>query len=111
MDSESDSKIVMNMSGCLDFGDDNFTIGSWEHKELVRKDGQMNLTSKVNFASIGKQSECVIGESPFIAFVAVIVGWLHNNPNYMSIKSQFDIFDMRRIFRVEKVVGNMERRL
>jgi hypothetical protein len=58
MDSESDSKIVMNMSGCLDFGDDNFTIGSWEHKELVSKDGKMNITVNVIFASIDQQSEC-----------------------------------------------------
>jgi hypothetical protein len=50
----------------------------------------MNLTANVNFSSIDQQSECVAEESSCTALVAVIAGWLHNNPNYMPIKSQLD---------------------
>jgi hypothetical protein len=89
-DNDNDSRIVPNMSGCLDFGDDNFTIGSWEHKELVSRDGQMNLATKVFFASIDQRSERAAGESACTALVAVIADWLQNNPNSMPIKSQFD---------------------
>ena len=78
------------MPGYLDFGDDNFTIGSWEQKELVSRDGQMNLSAKVFFASIDQRSERAAGESACTALVAVIADWLQNNSNSMPIKSQFD---------------------
>lgn len=90
MDNDSDSRVVPNMPGYLDFGDDNFTIGSWEQKELVSRDGQMNLSAKVFFASIDQRSERAAGESACTALVAVIADWLQNNSNSMPIKSQFD---------------------
>lgn len=90
MANEVDSSVALNMSGCSDFGDDNFTIGSWEHKELVSRDGQMKLSAEVFFASIDQRSERAAGESACTALVAVIADWLQNNPNSMPIKSQFD---------------------
>eukprot|EP01018_Ginkgo_biloba_P035458 Gb_13177 [translate_table: standard] len=90
VENKSEVGITPNVSGCLDFGDDNFTIGSWEQKEFVSRDGQMNLSAKVFFASIDQRSERAAGESACTALVAVIAAWLQKNPNSMPIKSQFD---------------------
>jgi len=73
------------------FGDDQFTIGSWEQKEIVSRDGQMKLSAQVFFGSIDQRSERAAGESACTALVAVIADWLHNNPNTMPIKSQYDM--------------------
>eukprot|EP01018_Ginkgo_biloba_P010752 Gb_30870 [translate_table: standard] len=87
---KSEDGVSQSRSGCLDFGDDHFTIGSWEQKDLVSRDGQMKLSTQVFFASIDQRSERAAGESACTALVAVIADWLHNNPNSMPIKSQFD---------------------
>lgn len=73
------------------FGDDQFTIGSWEQKEIVSRDGQMKLSAQVFFGSIDQRSERAAGESACTALVAVIADWLHKNPNTMPIKSQYDM--------------------
>ena len=73
------------------FGDDQFTIGSWESKELVSRDGQMKLSTQVFFGSIDQRSERAAGESACTALVAVLADWLHTNPNSMPVKSQFDM--------------------
>eukprot|EP01018_Ginkgo_biloba_P024627 Gb_29317 [translate_table: standard] len=88
---EGEKGVLPNISQCLDFGDDQFTIGSWEQKELVSRDGQMKLSVQVFFASIDQRSEQAAGESACTALVAVIADWLHNNHNSMPIKSQFDL--------------------
>ena len=43
------------------------------------------------FGSIDQRSERDAGESACTALVAVIVDWLHKNPNTMPIKSQYDM--------------------
>lgn len=73
------------------FGDDQFTIGSWEQKDIVSRDGQMKLSAQVFFGSIDQRSERAAGESACTALVAVIADWLHSNPNTMPIKSQYDM--------------------
>ena len=78
------------MPGYLDIGDDNFTIGSCKQKELVNRDGQMNMSAKVFLASIDQWSEWATGESAYTALVEVIAYWLQKNSNSMPIKSQFD---------------------
>nr|CAD1841582.1 unnamed protein product [Ananas comosus var. bracteatus] len=87
---QKDEEGSTNHSSVSEFGDDNFVIGSWETKEIVSRDGHMKLSTQVFFASIDQRSERAAGESACTALVAVIADWLHNNPNMMPIKSQFD---------------------
>ncbi|KAH9308094.1 hypothetical protein KI387_036005, partial [Taxus chinensis] len=77
---------------CLDMGSDNFTadIGKWEQKNLISRDGQMELSTQVLFASFDQRSERVAGESPCSALGAVIADCLHKNKNSMSTKALFN---------------------
>ncbi|KAM1184595.1 hypothetical protein TB2_013686 [Malus domestica] len=79
-----------NRSSVSEFGDDNFAIGSWEHKEVTNRDGHMNLHTQIFSASIDQRSERAAGESACTALVAVIADWFQNNQELMPIKSQFD---------------------
>ncbi|KAJ6303926.1 hypothetical protein OIU77_017744 [Salix suchowensis] len=79
-----------NRSSVSEFGDDNFSIGSWEKKEVISRDGQMKLQTEVFFASIDQRSEQAAGESACTALVANIADWFQNNHGLMPIKSQFD---------------------
>ncbi|KAL5545684.1 hypothetical protein UlMin_005371 [Ulmus minor] len=79
-----------NRSSVSEFGDDNFAIGTWEHKEVTSRDGHMKLQTQVFFASIDQRSERAAGESACTALVAVIADWFQNNQDLMPIKSQFD---------------------
>ncbi|CAN0879304.1 hypothetical protein LINGRAHAP2_LOCUS12957 [Linum grandiflorum] len=79
-----------NRSSVSDFGDDSFTVGSWERKEVVSRDGNMKLQAEVFFASIDQRSERAAGESACTALVAVIADWFQSNRGAMPIKSQFD---------------------
>ncbi|XP_073317514.1 uncharacterized protein [Primulina huaijiensis] len=79
-----------NRSSVSEFGDDSFTIGTWEQKEITSRDGHMKIQTQVFFSSIDQRSERAAGESACTALVAVIADWLQNNHNLMPIKSQFD---------------------
>ncbi|KAJ6300310.1 hypothetical protein OIU76_021170 [Salix suchowensis] len=79
-----------NRSSVSEFGDDSFSIGSWEKKEVISRDGQMKLQTEVFFASIDQRSEQAAGESACTALVANIADWFQNNHSLMPIKSQFD---------------------
>ncbi|KAK0584817.1 hypothetical protein LWI29_019172 [Acer saccharum] len=87
---KADDDSSANRSSVSEFGDDNFAIGSWEHKEVISRDGQMKLQGEVFFASIDQRSERAAGESACTALVAVIADWFQNNCGLMPIKSQFD---------------------
>ncbi|KAL2324992.1 hypothetical protein Fmac_024050 [Flemingia macrophylla] len=73
-----------------DFGEKNFTIGSWEQKEVVSRDGQMKLHTQIFFASIDQRSERAAGESACAVLVALIADWLKVNQIVKPIKSEFD---------------------
>lgn len=79
-----------NRSSVSEFGDDSFTIGTWEQKEITSRDGHMKIQTQVFFASIDQRSERAAGESACTALVAVVAHWLQNNHDLMPIKSQFD---------------------
>uniref|UniRef100_A0A1D1ZGL6 Protein FAM102A n=1 Tax=Anthurium amnicola TaxID=1678845 RepID=A0A1D1ZGL6_9ARAE len=85
-----DDDVVANKTPVSEFGDDNFTVGSWEKKEVVSRDGRMKICTQVFFASIDQRSERAAGESACTALVAVIANWFQNNKDTMPIKSQFD---------------------
>ncbi|KAG6553210.1 hypothetical protein Mapa_005270 [Marchantia paleacea] len=80
-----------NATEVLDFGDELFTVGSWETKDLVSRDGQMKLSADVFFASFDQRSESAAGESACTALVAVIADWLHMHPTLMPSKAEFDM--------------------
>ncbi|KAK7278579.1 hypothetical protein RJT34_23611 [Clitoria ternatea] len=73
-----------------EFGENNFTVGSWELKEIVSRDGQMKLHSQIFFASIDQRSECAAGESACAVLVALIADWLIVNQVALPIKCEFD---------------------
>lgn len=87
---KTDEDSYANRSSVSEFGDDNFAIGNWEHKEVVSRDGHMKLQTQVFFASIDQRSERAAGESACTALVAVIANWFQTNGDIMPIKSQFD---------------------
>ncbi|KAM7532241.1 hypothetical protein LguiB_035651 [Lonicera macranthoides] len=81
---------ITSRSSVSEFGDDNFAVGRWEHKEVISRDGHMKLQTQVFFASIDQRSERAAGESACTALVAVIADWFQNNRDEMPIKSQLD---------------------
>eukprot|EP00250_Pteridium_aquilinum_P008190 c17753_g1_i1 orf=659-2863(+) len=81
---------TLDVSGCLDFGEEKFSVGSWEMKDFVSRDGHMKLSANVFFASIDQRNERAAGESACTALVAVIADWLHRNPSRTPIKAEFD---------------------
>ncbi|XP_043711190.1 uncharacterized protein LOC122660081 [Telopea speciosissima] len=87
---KADEDSTANRSSVSEFGDDNFAVGSWEHKEVISRDGHMKLHTQVFYASIDQRNERAAGESACTALVAVIADWFQNNRDDMPIKSQFD---------------------
>ncbi|PIA54258.1 hypothetical protein AQUCO_00900657v1 [Aquilegia coerulea] len=85
-----DEGSTTNRSSVSEFGDDSFAVGSWEHKEVVSRDGNLKLSAEVFFAAIDQRSERAAGESACTALVAVIADWFQANQDLMPIRSQFD---------------------
>ncbi|KAJ7522115.1 hypothetical protein O6H91_19G084100 [Diphasiastrum complanatum] len=75
--------------GLWDFGE-SFIVGSWEHKVLFSRDGQLQLSASVFLASIDQRSESAAGESACTALVAVVADWMHRNPDLMPSRAEFD---------------------
>lgn len=85
-----DDTSMANWLPAPDFGDDSFTVGSWELKDVVSRDGSFKLCTQAFLASIDQRSEQASGESACAVLVAVIADWFQANPHMMPIKSQFD---------------------
>ncbi|KAI3705416.1 hypothetical protein L1987_75653 [Smallanthus sonchifolius] len=77
-------------SSISEFGDDSFSVGNWEQREIISRDTHMMLRTQVFFASIDQRSERAAGESACTALVAVIADWFQNNHDLMPNKSQLD---------------------
>jgi hypothetical protein len=88
---KSEHKSLAVVAGLLDFGEELFTVGSWERKDFVSRDGQTKLSAEVFFASLDQRSESAAGESACTALVAVIADWLHKHPTLMPSKAEFDM--------------------
>lgn len=82
--------ITTSQSFVSGFGENSFTVGSWEYKEVVSRDGRMKLHTQIFFASIDQRSECAAGESACAVLVALIANWLKANQVAMPIKCEFD---------------------
>ncbi|CAA2989956.1 Indole-3-pyruvate monooxygenase YUCCA6 [Olea europaea subsp. europaea] len=65
-----------NRSSVSEFGDDSFSVGSWEQKENTSRDGYLKIQIQVFFASIDQRSEPAAGESAWTSLLAVIADWL-----------------------------------
>ncbi|KAH9552009.1 hypothetical protein CY35_09G042600 [Sphagnum magellanicum] len=88
---KSEHKSLAVVAGLLDFGEELFTVGSWERKDFVSRDGQTKLSAEVFFASLDQRSASAAGESACTALVAVIADWLHKHPTLMPSKAEFDM--------------------
>ena len=64
--------------------------GSWEHKELVNRVGNIKLKAYVFFASFDQRDKVVGGEGACAAIVALIAHWLLMNPGKMPTRLEFD---------------------
>lgn len=73
-----------------EFEENSFTIGNWEHKEVISRDGEMKLHTEIFFASIDQRSECAAGESACAVLVALIADWLIAHRVEIPIKCEFD---------------------
>lgn len=87
---EKSEDSTANRSSVSEFGDDTFTVGSWENTVVISRDGHVKLQTQVFFASIDQRSERAAGESACTALVAVIADWFQSNHDEMPIKSQLD---------------------
>ncbi|CAL5358951.1 unnamed protein product [Camellia sinensis] len=87
-DSNSRPKLDVNEPACEQT--ETSTIGHWEEKELVSRDGQAKLKANVFFASFDQCSDKAIGESACTALVAVIANWLQSNQDNTPTRAQFD---------------------
>uniref|UniRef100_A0A1D1YYK1 Argininosuccinate synthase n=1 Tax=Anthurium amnicola TaxID=1678845 RepID=A0A1D1YYK1_9ARAE len=68
----------------------DLTIGSWEERELISRDGQTKLNVGTFFASIDQRDESAGGESACTALVVVIADALQSNQMNTPTGSQFD---------------------
>ncbi|CAI0442429.1 unnamed protein product [Linum tenue] len=89
---KSEECSTTSRSSFSEFGDNGcFSVGSWETKEVVSRDGKMKLQTQVFFASIDQRHERAAGESACTALVAIIANWLQSNQyEEAPIKSVFD---------------------
>ncbi|KAJ3674555.1 hypothetical protein LUZ60_005171 [Juncus effusus] len=72
------------------FGDGRFTIGQWEPKQILSRDGQFSLSTSIFFSSIDQRHERAAGESACAVLVAIIADWFQLNPSLMPVRSQID---------------------
>ncbi|CAJ1976596.1 unnamed protein product [Sphenostylis stenocarpa] len=82
--------ITTSQSFVPEFEENSFTVGNWEQKEVISRDGQMKLHTQIFFASIDQRSEHAAGESACAVLVALIADWLKVNQLVMPIKCEFD---------------------
>ncbi|XP_065869983.1 uncharacterized protein [Euphorbia lathyris] len=88
--SKAEEGSTTSRSSSSEFGDDNFLVGSWERKEIISRDGNMELHAQVFFASIDQRSERAAGESACTVLADVIANWLQSHQYELPIKSELD---------------------
>lgn len=85
-----DDASTAHHSSVSDFGDDYFTVGIWESKEITSRDGRLKLSTDVFFSAIDQRSERAAGHSACTSLTVVIAEWFELNHGMMPVKSQFD---------------------
>ncbi|CAA6654813.1 unnamed protein product [Spirodela intermedia] len=65
-------------------------VGWWEEKTVTSRDGLLELSTEIFFASIDQRSEKAAGESACSVLAAVFADWLHRNPGDLPLRCQFD---------------------
>ncbi|KAF5959501.1 hypothetical protein HYC85_000710 [Camellia sinensis] len=71
-------------------GSDRFEIGNWEKRKLVSRDGNLELVTEIFLASIDQRSEKASGGGACTVLAAIIADWLHQNPEILPLRCQFD---------------------
>ncbi|RDX68275.1 hypothetical protein CR513_52755, partial [Mucuna pruriens] len=87
---KTQDNVTTSESYVPEFGENSFSVGSWEQKEVISRDEQMKLHTQIFFASIDQRSERAAGESACAVLVALIADWLKANQVVMPIKCEFD---------------------
>ncbi|XP_043700243.1 uncharacterized protein LOC122650952 [Telopea speciosissima] len=72
------------------FDEEEVSVGRWEEKEVISRDGRAKIKANVFFASMDQRSEKAAGESACTALVTVIADWLHSNRDAMPSRFEFD---------------------
>ncbi|KAK3032026.1 hypothetical protein RJ639_036400 [Escallonia herrerae] len=71
-------------------GSDRFEIGKWERRKLRSRDRTLELVTEIFLASIDQRSEKASGEGACTVLAMVIADWLHQNPEILPLRCQFD---------------------
>ncbi|XP_010254435.1 PREDICTED: uncharacterized protein LOC104595407 [Nelumbo nucifera] len=87
---ETNEESIVNASAESEFSDEVLTVGEWEEREFISRDGQVKLKANVYFATIDQRSEKAAGESACTALVAVIAHWLQSNRDILPTRFEFD---------------------
>ncbi|KAK9283496.1 hypothetical protein L1049_012267 [Liquidambar formosana] len=69
---------------------DRFEIGTWEERKLVSRDGKLEIETQIFQASIDQRSEKASGGGACTVLATVIADWLHQNPDILPLRCQFD---------------------
>ncbi|KAJ0987697.1 hypothetical protein J5N97_006053 [Dioscorea zingiberensis] len=64
--------------------------GSWGKQRVISRDGKMELSTEIFFASIDQRDQKAAGGNACTVLAAVIADWLHKNPNILPQRPQFD---------------------
>lgn len=75
---------------CTFTDSDRFEIGTWEKQKLVSRDGKLELETQIFLASIDQRSEKASGEGACTVLAVTIADWLHQNPEILPLRCQFD---------------------
>ncbi|XP_071708052.1 uncharacterized protein [Rutidosis leptorrhynchoides] len=71
-------------------GSDRFEVGKWEKKRVKSRDGKLELQTEIFLATIDQRSEKALGGGACTVIATVITDWLHENPNTLPLKCEFD---------------------
>ncbi|KAI3748672.1 hypothetical protein L6452_11925 [Arctium lappa] len=71
-------------------GSDRFEVGKWEKKRVKSRDGKLELQTEIFLATIDQRSEKALGGGACTVIATVIADWLHQNPNTLPLRCEFD---------------------
>lgn len=71
-------------------GEEAFSVGRWENRELSSRDGSAKLRTDLFFASIDQCHEKAGGGGACTSLVALLAEWLHSNPGQLPNRAEYD---------------------
>lgn len=82
--SESIDDLVSSVFG------EAFSVGKWETKEVVSREGAVTLRTDVFFAGMDQCHERAAGEGACASLVVLLAEWFLSHPSSMPTKAEFD---------------------